>query len=247
MPAHKEIAFFSSATNWHKGVAWYERFFVDAPHGSVKGEASTDYTKFPSYAETAERIFEVLPSVKYIYCVRDPLERMMSHYRHEIARGREHRPPHRALIEEPMYLAASSYGMQLERHLRFTQPDRVLILQAEELRIDRRCAMRAAFGFLGVDVELAGYLDAPDLYTGEERLGAMGPALRLAEGQWTGPLRRRLSPGAKRRVRVALRNVTRRDHVEVASELSPQFHRVLEERLAGDQERFAELRRTCHS
>ncbi|MEM1409443.1 MAG: sulfotransferase, partial [Pseudomonadota bacterium] len=51
----KEPNFFSDDDQYAKGIDWYTSLFSTAPRGAFLGEASTHYTKFPTYPVAAER------------------------------------------------------------------------------------------------------------------------------------------------------------------------------------------------
>jgi hypothetical protein len=82
----KEPHYFSGA--WRRGPDWYESIYADAPQGSVAGDASTSYTDPAQAVVAAERMAAVLPDARLIYVVRHPIERALSHYRHERRRAR---------------------------------------------------------------------------------------------------------------------------------------------------------------
>jgi hypothetical protein len=94
-----------------------------------------------------------LPDVKLIYVVRDPLERMKSHYRHEVIMGRENRSAAEALSTESSYFYRSCYALQLEQYQPHFWPDRILVVTSEDLRTERQRTMNRVFEFLGVDPE----------------------------------------------------------------------------------------------
>jgi len=63
---------------WHLGVHWYQQWFQTEK--AVCGEASPNYS-LGTYAEQiAARMAEVAPQARLIYLVRNPLERMRSHF-----------------------------------------------------------------------------------------------------------------------------------------------------------------------
>ena len=59
----------------------------EAPEARARGEASTNYTKAPLFLGVPERIASVVPDVRIVYVVRDPLERIVSQYRHALRAG----------------------------------------------------------------------------------------------------------------------------------------------------------------
>jgi hypothetical protein len=147
----KELDFFVAESNWSRGLDWYRHQFKGAEHAIARGEASTLYTKYPEYAGVPERIAKVLPDVRLIYVVRDPIERMRSHYQHRMMTGAEQSPPEVALLENPTYLNCSKYAMQLERYLDYVPRERILIVTSEDLLLNRKATVQQVYEFLGVD------------------------------------------------------------------------------------------------
>lgn len=248
MPPQKEIDFFSIDEVWDRGMPWYERQFETAAGSQVVGEASPSYSKHHEFPHAAERIHDVLPDVRLIYCIRDPVDRLLSHYRHEVVRGRERRPFVDAVADDQRYRDASLYGHQLHQHLERTDGSRVLVVEAEELRRDRITVMTNIFGFLGVDQYWSGHAAAPELYSSDERLATTGLLRWLAEGQLVKPLRQRLSPTAKRRLRVLARPAT--SSTSAVDDHDPVFvddalREVLRTAFAEDQALVQRLRQEC--
>lgn len=64
------------------------RFPADVP---VRGESSPSYTKKRKYPGVPERISRFLPDARLVYIIRDPIERIISHYAHEWASRVEER------------------------------------------------------------------------------------------------------------------------------------------------------------
>ena len=55
---------------------------------------------------------------RVVYMVRDPIDRMLSHYLHNVGGGYESRPIEEALADpESAYVARSRYAMQVEPYL----------------------------------------------------------------------------------------------------------------------------------
>ena len=155
MPKVKELDFFADGANWSRGLDWYRQQFSGAGDAMARGEASTLYTKYPQYDRVPERIAGVVPGVRLIYLVRDPIVRMRSHYQHRVALGAETEPPEVALLENPIYLAYSKYAMQLERYLDHFPREQLLVVTSEGLRHDRAATVRQVYEFLGVDPTLS--------------------------------------------------------------------------------------------
>jgi hypothetical protein len=151
MPAIKELDFFVAESNWCRGIGWYRRQFNTAGDAQARGEASTLYTQYPTHRGVPERMARVLPGVRLVYVVRDPVERMRSHYEHLVITGAEKSPPEVALLENPVYLDCSKYAMQLQRYLDHFPREQILIVTSEALKFDRRATIERVYDFLGVD------------------------------------------------------------------------------------------------
>jgi hypothetical protein len=130
--------------DWYRG-----RFDGRFP---VRGESSPHYTNLPRYTGVAERLHEHVPDAKLIYMVRDPIARILSHWRHAVGAGYETRPMDEVLTRDDQgYVARSRYWMQLQPYLEHFPRERIAVIAQEELHADREGTMRRAFGFAGVD------------------------------------------------------------------------------------------------
>jgi sulfotransferase family protein len=149
MSAPKELNYFVKDLQWGLGEEWYRSHFD--PRLPVRGESSVHYTNFPRFDGVAERIHEFVPEAKLIYVVRDPIERMLSHYVHNRAGGYELLDAEEALSRPSAYIDRSRYFMQLSQYLERFVPERVHIITQEELNAEREQTLRRTFEFLGVD------------------------------------------------------------------------------------------------
>jgi hypothetical protein len=192
MPGIKELDFFAEEGNWRRGWGWYARQFRDAGKAVAVGEASTVYTKYPEYRAVPERIAAHLPDARLIYVVRDPIERIRSHYQHRVAVGAEKNPVGRAVLENPTYLNFSRYTFQIEQYLPHFSRDRLLVITSESLRGDRLDTIRRVYAFLGVSADFVPSTLDQEFYRTEGRpvFPSAVWALRRTAKRWI--------PGAKR-------------------------------------------------
>jgi hypothetical protein len=153
MSEEKELGFFTSWSMRDRGLSWYEKQFPVA--ASVRGESSPIYTAWPHVLGVPEAIAATLPEVKLIYLVRDPIERIVSHYLHRFGRGEESRELAEVAadpeFEDSRYVAESRYAMQLERYFAVFDREDILVIQQEALEHQRAETLRTVFRFLRVD------------------------------------------------------------------------------------------------
>jgi hypothetical protein len=150
----KETRFFAESGNWHKGVEWYVRQFPQRAKTLIESHGG-DYTSYPKETGVPQRIYSVIPSARFIYLVRDPIDRMVSRYIHNYSEHVENRSINEALLdqEDAAYIPQSSYFMQLEQYFPFFDESRFLIISHKDFLINRRETLRKIFQFLNVDAD----------------------------------------------------------------------------------------------
>jgi Sulfotransferase domain len=151
MSSQKELDFFVAHKNWSKGLDWYRQQFS----GSTKiiGESSPNYTKYPIFPGVPERMHQIVPHAKLIYLVRNPVQRLLSHYLHQYTNRDEIRSFAQVLkdLEQSHYWQTSCYGLQLERFLRYYDRSQILVISLESLAQNRLQVLQQIFRFLTVD------------------------------------------------------------------------------------------------
>ncbi len=170
-------------TNYDKGPNWYRSHFPSDPYKAlvarrrsvsrvITGEGSPYYAFHPL---AAARIADVLPSVKAILILRDPVTRAHSHHTHELARGFESLPFEEALEREEerlageeermksdpsyysfshqhhSYVARGRYLEQIERWLNFFPRDQLMIVDADDLFAEPDATFRSVLRFLELE------------------------------------------------------------------------------------------------
>ena len=131
----------------------YERLFES--EAAVRGESSTTYSQYPWWSGVPERIHALVPQAKLVYLVGDPVYTTVSHYLQHATGAGERRPLLEALgdIEASgnRYTSARRYATQIEQYLRHFPASKLLVVDQEELRSDRRRTLAEVFAFLEVD------------------------------------------------------------------------------------------------
>src|SRR5579863_331121 len=95
----------------------YLSLFRTAGAAAVIGEASVYYTHLPLASGVPERIHQFCPYARFIYIMRDPVERTISHYWHRVRWHEEGRSSIEAVKNDPQYRDVSYYAMQLKPYL----------------------------------------------------------------------------------------------------------------------------------
>jgi len=158
MSEEKEPGYFVDELSLRRGEKWYCNLFENAQDYRYRGESSTHYTKLPLYRGVPERIFRFNPDAKLIYIMRDPFERVVSHYWHalrDIHHGGETRSLLKAVKEQPDYLAFSNYAAQLTPYLERFGQAAIYTLTFESLRQDLVNGPRGGVSRLDLPVDAA--------------------------------------------------------------------------------------------
>ena len=153
----KEVHYFD--LSFGRGERWYRAHFPmntgrpGPDESSMQTGEATPYYLFHPWVPP--RVSSTLPAARFIVLLRDPVERLISHYQHEVALGFEDRSLDEALRDEPRMMAAETerlfahplavsyahqhhsyfsrgrYAEQLEGWFSVIDPSRFLVLGAE--------------------------------------------------------------------------------------------------------------------
>jgi sulfotransferase family protein len=151
MCPQKEPEFFAKETVLARGEDWYLTLFAAAENESVIGESSTVYSRVPLFPRVPERIAKFNPEARFIYVMRDPIERTISEYWYHVRFCGERRDMLTAIREDLRLTVASNYAMQLAPYFERFGSDRIATLTFEELSRNPSSVSQQLFGWLGVD------------------------------------------------------------------------------------------------
>ncbi len=128
---------------------------------------------------------EVLrPDTKFIYVVRDPIERILSQYVHYYADGWENGSLEAALhkgTHRDSMLNRSRYYLQLTQYTAVFQREQIHLITYEDLLHRRQETLSAAFSFVGVDPSFSTALFGRRLHQGRHRRRLSALGRRLAD------------------------------------------------------------------
>ena len=163
-PMVPEPKFFLIDELWQRGVDYYStKWFDPLPAGRVLGEKSTNYLESP---EVAERMCRVLPRVKLIFLLRNPVDRAYSNYLWSRQNGLETETFERALALEEQrerdlalnltyarphaYFSRGLYAEHLIRFFNRFPGEQILVLRHEDVATFPERITAAFHRFLGV-------------------------------------------------------------------------------------------------
>lgn len=153
MSQEKEPGYFVEELGLHKGEEWYLSRWARDGRYRYLGESSTHYTKLPLYQGVPERLYQYNPEGRLIYIMRNPFDRVVSHYWHALRdahHGGELRPLLKAVREDTGYLAFSDYATQLEPYFERFGRGAVLTLTFEALVEDPQREVDRIYDWLGL-------------------------------------------------------------------------------------------------
>ena len=175
----KELHFF--ALNFNKGLDWYLAQFA-VKRKNAQGEKLLTGEATPSYLaikNAPRRIFNFFPQVKIIVSLRNPTDRAISHYYHEMIRNKqESRDILEAFSADELenldkkprsptynYLHGGKYILYLQRWLKIFPREQILILNYHELEQNPDGFIEKLFTFLNLEDYLVG--DIEKIYVNE--------------------------------------------------------------------------------
>jgi len=152
----KEPRFFSNDHRWAEGFEWYQNLWNWEPTThTIALEASVDYTRIPARPNAAERISTLKDQAtfKFIYILRNPIERIESHYTHGQALGwTETQKPLSEGVNTHL-IEVSQYARQIEEYYKRFSTDSILLLNFENLKTNPHSLLRGVCQFLDIDPE----------------------------------------------------------------------------------------------
>jgi hypothetical protein len=151
MSTPKEPNFFSDEAAWVRGLGWYRGLFEGTPAGWLCGEASTHYTKLPTHPDALPRIAEHLPDARFIYMMRHPIDRLISHYAHGWLERSIDGPIDAAIDRWPELIDYGRYAMQIAPWLERFGPDRILPVFMERMIASPQSELERIARFIGHD------------------------------------------------------------------------------------------------
>lgn len=168
LPDIKELHFFDNEENYSKGISYYEKVLFS----EVKGEKIIgDITPIYMYLDyVPKRIYNALgKNIKFIFMLRNPIDRAYSHYWMSYRRGYEKESFEKAVyLEEERiktgnhkeimifsYINRGFYSKQIKRFLRYFPRENMQFILFEDFIKDIPGVTKQVFSFLEVDSNIS--------------------------------------------------------------------------------------------
>ena len=145
----KELRFFESAEAFAKGQAWYlDQFSFDSRRHHIAVEASPTYTMHPQFQGVAERMHQTGWPFRLVYVVRDPIQRIRSHYLQNAAEFVKY-PSVFARIGT-LSIDYSRYCTQLSYYRAVFDRESILVLSYDDLKADPMAVLGRVCDHFGI-------------------------------------------------------------------------------------------------
>lgn len=160
----QEPHFFSK--EYGRGLDWYSSLFSSLDQWKIVGEKSVSYMTNPG---AVKRIHSILPEVKLIFVLRNPIDRAYSQYKANVQRGTEYLSFDRALDSEHRrrkffknnysYLERGYYAIPLNRYYSLFNKDQIHVVIYEEFVKNPKEILDGICTFLKVEGEFIERMD----------------------------------------------------------------------------------------
>lgn len=150
MAVPKEVRYFNEF--FDRGLEWYAEHFARASPDQRIGEATPSYM---ASRRALDRMAATIPNAHLIAILRDPVDRVYSHYWMDLIRGRGEHTFERYLETNPEMLEVGRYVGWLEYLDRSYPRERILVLFYDDLVARPLSVSQAAYRFIGVDQSYA--------------------------------------------------------------------------------------------
>lgn len=146
-----EPRFFYHDVNFNRGIDWYKEWFKDAGNSKIIAESSGLYSHCEKFPLTAKRMHDMLPNCKIIYLVRNPIERLKSHWTWDISNGRSIGNINIAIKNEKYLLEQSKYFKQISAYRTFYPEDKIKVFFMEDMVANQDLFLKNVWEFLDID------------------------------------------------------------------------------------------------
>lgn len=145
---NKNLQWFDPAPDNTAALDWYGSRFAPFHDCKLIGEDSPTYL-FSEVA--AQRIKELMPEVKLVFMLRNPVKRAYSQYWHLVRSGRAHQSFEKTLVKNPSILLGSTYAPHLGRYLNLFGEAQVRMVLFEDFVAAPQKVLDGITDFIGAE------------------------------------------------------------------------------------------------
>ncbi|XFA74194.1 sulfotransferase [Thermosynechococcaceae cyanobacterium Okahandja] len=163
-----EPHYFYKSWEYQKGISYYlSQWFNNIPRDIIAaGEKSSSYLF--GGEKVAKRIFDAYPDMKFVFILRNPIERTWANYRYTVLQGLEDLSFEDALKDEPKrileqrgiwaeiqpynYTGRGFYASQIKDYLKFFPEDNILLIKFEAFVSQTNAELQKLCKFLNLTI-----------------------------------------------------------------------------------------------
>jgi hypothetical protein len=149
VPQKHMVHFFD--IHYVKGLDWYQQFYADWAGERAIGDTTVSYIRD---LLVPRRIAEYNSEVKFIFSLRNPIERAFSHYWHEKKKRKIAFEFEEVFANYDLYqswIVPGFYYQHLQRFYEYFSEEQVLVILVDDVKKDPEGTIRKIFTFLGVE------------------------------------------------------------------------------------------------
>jgi len=162
IPKEKELPFFlGNSTSSKHFDNFYKEYFSKANSSQIVGTSTPQYMMHPN---VFKKIHKAKPNIKLIAILRDPIERLVSHYNHSCRLGVENRELKEIVIDQlasnfhdelsddttQKYISSGEYGYIFEEVLKHFKKEQILLIKFESFKNNTQHILNEISNFLGI-------------------------------------------------------------------------------------------------
>lgn len=173
-----EPHYYYKSWEYEKGLSYYlSRWFHEVPDTAIAiGERSSSYLFGGS--SVAQKIAADFPDMKFIFTLRNPIERTWANYRYTVLQGLEDLPFEEALereqerigsqtgiwaeIQPYNYTGRGYYAKKIKQYLDYFPRENMLLIKSELLSSQTSVELEKIYRFLGLSIFDFQHSNAPD-------------------------------------------------------------------------------------
>ncbi|QNL20580.1 sulfotransferase [Hyphobacterium sp. CCMP332] len=146
----KDPQFFNREKDWKNKIDLYHSNFSD--NSKLWSEASDQYSTFPEFRNTAKRLFEYNPDLKFVAVIRHPVDRSLSHYDfNKLRGGARGEDEEKVILNASKYITRSQYYLQLKQFRKYFPKDQIKIVLFDDFKTSPEKVLSSIFQFLDIE------------------------------------------------------------------------------------------------